>query len=315
VDIFSAAPGALEPASLSASPAPRAPRRWRIAPPVVVAAAVAVLALVETAVALIAPLRAPTDADWAAAEREVRAGFRAGDLIVAAPAWADPILRVHLGDLLPAKVAGRMDDARFGRVWEVSQRDARAPEARRGHVALERRAGALTVRRIERDPAQVTYDFADRWTDARMTRTTLGRPDVSCPRSGDRLQCPDVGFNYLHHQIVEVDTRLRDALLCQPVGGATVVIEYPAVPLGRELVVATGLHNVWMRKAARGVVHLRLLVAGTPQAAITTDDDSGWQLTRIDSSAYDGKVVPVRFEITSPAPYARHFAFAAEARR
>ena len=32
-------------------------------------------------------------------------------------------------------------------------------------------------------------------------------------------------------------------------------------------------------------------------------------------AAYDGRVMPVRFEITSPAPYARHFTFAAEARR
>ena len=103
-------------------PAPAAMRsRWlpRSAYPLLIAAAVTLLALVETAVALIAPLRAPTDADWAAAAQEVRAGFRPGDLIVAAPAWADPILRVHLGDLIPVEVAGRLDDDRFARVWEV----------------------------------------------------------------------------------------------------------------------------------------------------------------------------------------------------
>jgi hypothetical protein len=138
---------------------------------------------------------------------------------------------------------------------------------------------------------------------------------VGCPRAGDRLQCPDVGFNYLRRQTVEVDTTLRQALLAQPVGGATVVVEYPAVPLGRELVVATGLHNVWMRKVAHGEVFLRLVVAGTPAAAVTANNETGWQITRVDTAAYQGRVVPVRFEITSPAPYARHFAFAAEARR
>jgi hypothetical protein len=70
-----------------------------------------------------------------------------------------------------------------------------------------------------------------------------------------------------------------------------------------------------LRKTARGTVNLRLVVAATPPAAITTDNDSGWQITRIDTAAHAGKVVPVRFEITSPAPYARHFAFAAEARQ
>ena len=279
------------------------------------AGAVALLAVVETVVAAVSPSLAPTDADWQAAAREVRSGFRPGDLIVAAPAWADPIMRVHLGDLVPVPVAGRMDDARFGRVWEISQRGARAPEGRHRTVALERRFGAVTVRRVERPPAEVTYDFVERWPDARLSRTVAGRPEIDCPRAGDRLQCPDMSFNFLRQQIVEVDTTLRRALLVQPVGGATVVVEYPAVTLGRELVVATGLHNVWMRKVARGAVHMRVVVAGTPAAAITTDNESGWQITRIDSAQYAGREVAVRFEISSPAPYARHFAFAAEARR
>ncbi|HXU62406.1 MAG TPA: hypothetical protein VN962_11925, partial [Polyangia bacterium] len=79
--------------------------------------AVALLAVVETLAALIAPSRAPTEGDWNAAAAAVRGGFRPGDLIVAAPAWADPILRVHLGDLIPPEVAARMDDQRFARVW------------------------------------------------------------------------------------------------------------------------------------------------------------------------------------------------------
>jgi hypothetical protein len=260
--------------------------------PVVVAGAVAVLALVETVVAAVAPALAPTDGDWQAAAREIRAGFQAGDLIVAAPAWADPIMRVHLGDLVPAAVAGRLDDARFGRVWEVSQRGARAPEAARGKVGLEHKLGALTVRRVDRPPAVVTYDFVERWGDARMS-----------------------GGQVFRRQIVEVDTRLRQALLAPPVVGGTVAVEYPAVTLGRELMIGTGLHDVWARKYTHADVHLRVVVAGTPAAAITANNETGWQLTRIDTAAYQGRVVSVRFEITSPAPAGRNFAFAAEARR
>src|SRR3954452_19134955 len=113
-------------------------------------AGVSLLAVVETASAIVAPYRAPTDADWRAAAGAIRAGFRSGDLIVSAPAWADSILRSHLGDLIPVEVAGRLDDERFARVWEVSQRGAHAPAAARGRVSEERRFGALTVRRIER---------------------------------------------------------------------------------------------------------------------------------------------------------------------
>lgn len=277
-------------------------------------AAVSLLAVVETASALVAPYRAPSDADWRAAAAEIRAGFRPGDLIVAAPAWADSILRVHLGDLIPVEVAGRLDDERFGRVWEVSQRGARADAAARGAVAAERRFGALTVRCVERPAAAVSYDFVARLQDARVSRRAPGGASVDCPLAGDRFQCPDFAFNYVRRQIVEVDTRLRMALLAQPVAQAAVVVEYPAARLGRSLVVATGLSNVWMRKEAQGPVDLRVVVDGVTDQTFTTRNDDGWALHRLDTSARAGQVAAVRFEITSPAPRSRHFALAAEAR-
>jgi hypothetical protein len=277
-------------------------------------ALVSLLALVETATAIVAPYRAPTDGDWRAAAREVRAGFRPGDLIVAAPAWADSILRVHLGDLIPVEVAGRLDDDRFARVWEVSQRGARAPAGAQGDVVAERRFGALTVRRVERPAPAVSYDFTARWADAHVTRRGPGATRVDCPLAGDRFQCPNIGFNFVRRQLVEVDTRLRGALLAQPVAQAAVVIEYPAARLGRSLIVATGLHNVWMRKEAAGKVDLRVVIDGVVDTTFATGNDDGWALHRFDTSARAGQTAVVRFEITSPAPYQRHFALAAEAR-
>jgi hypothetical protein len=279
--------------------------------------AIVILALAETAVALIAPLRAPSDAHWRAAAAEVRAGFRAGDLVVAAPAWADPILRVHLGDLIPVEVAGRLDDERFGRVWEIDQHGARAEAAARGDVTHTRRFGALTVRLVERAPEVVRYDFLARWTDAEVVRRDGAGNTMACPNQGDRFQCPDISYNFVRRQIVEVDNRLRRALLAQPVPGATVVVEFPAAQLGRSLVVAAGLHNTWMRKEARGPVDLRVVVGtgpGVVARTFTTRNDDGWNRLHVDTSAFRGQTAPVRFEITSPAPYARHFAFAAEAR-
>jgi hypothetical protein len=303
VDVPAEAP-ALEP------PATRVASRLGLA----VAAAVAVLALVETGVALIAPVLAPTEADWAAAAREVRAGFKPGDLIVAAPAWSDPIVRSHLGDLVPVPVATRFDDARFGRVWEVSQRGARATEATRGDVALERRFGALTVRRVDRPAATVTYDFQDRFADARVSRRMPGQPDVVCPWEADRFQCPNIGHNFVRLQTVEVAQKLHRAMLAQPVAGGEVVIEFPAVSLGKELVVGTGLHDTWARKAANGPVDLRVVVAGTPQAAVRTTNEGGWLVTRIDTAAHAGRTVAVQFIVSSTMPYQRQFSLAAEAR-
>jgi hypothetical protein len=277
-------------------------------------AVVSLLAVVETASAIVAPYRAPTDADWRAAAGAIRAGFHPGDLIVSAPAWADSILRSHLGDLIPVEVAGRLDDERFARVWEVSQRGAHAPAAARGRVTEERRFGALTVRRVERPAEAVSYDFVARWSDARVSRRGADGASVDCALAGDRMQCPGIGSNFVARQIVEVDTRLREALLAPPVAQAVVVIEYPAARLGRSLVVATGLSNVWMRKEAHGTVDLRVFVDGAEAGSITTGNEGGWAVHRFDTSSRVGQAAAVRFEITSPAPQARHFALAAEAR-
>jgi hypothetical protein len=285
----------------------------------VLAAVVAIssLAVVETTVALVAPSRAPTDADWAAAAAAVRAGFRPGDLIVAAPAWADPLLRVQLGDLIPPEVAGRLDDGRFARVWEVSQRGARAAAAQgeTGTTAVDDRFGRLRVRLVERPAETVSYDFVAHWADAEVSRRDAGGAIVACVRAGDRIACPAPGNNSLRRQLVEVEQTLRQALLTEPVAGAATVIAFPAVPLGNVLVIATGLHDTWMRKAARGTVAARVTVGDQTTELPVTGDDSGWTKTRIDTRAHAGQTVAVELEITSAEPLDRLFAFAAEARR
>src|SRR5262249_14343812 len=125
------------------------------------AAALLVLAVWEIATLLRVHAAAPTDEDWAEVERVVRAGFAPGDLIVFAPAWIDPVGRTHLGDLLTVHDAARMDAARYARIWEVSARDATAPDAP-GPVGLDARAGALRVRRHDHQPAHVTWDLRNR---------------------------------------------------------------------------------------------------------------------------------------------------------
>ena len=130
------------------------------------AAGVLLLSLIETVSAVVSPWRAPTDGDWDAAARRVRAGFKPGDLIVAAPAWADPVMRLHLGDLVPPKVAARLDAGRFPRVWEIAQRGARAPEAEGGKTLDESAHGALRLRLIENPALAVTFDFVEGWAKA-----------------------------------------------------------------------------------------------------------------------------------------------------
>jgi hypothetical protein len=284
-------------------------RRRRVS--VIAAAAVVALALVESVNAVVAPLRAPEEGDWQWASATVRAGFHPGDLIVAAPAWADPVMRQQLGDLVPMAVAGRMDAARYERVWEISQRGARAAETTGGTLAQSSKHRVLTVKLWEKKAAQVTFDFLSEWRRAELSVVSPSG-DSPCAVGADRFVC--MGGASLKPELLEIDTTLRNGLGLDPVERATVVLTYSAVPLGRELAVAGGLHNVWLRKAGDGKVHLRVLVDGREVGALDGTSQGGWALRHFDTSAWSGKTGTVRFEITVDKAQSRHFGFAAEAR-
>jgi predicted hotdog family 3-hydroxylacyl-ACP dehydratase len=284
-------------------------RRRRSA--VAVLALVLLLALVETGNALVAPWRAATDEDWRAAAARIRAEFRPGDLIVTSPAWADPVLRLRLGDLVPRAAAARMDSARYGRIWEIAQRGARAPESRGARQATTARFGALTVRRWEKTAAVVSYDFLAEWRQATLA---VVRPDgtvMPCTAGGDKFQCPGTT---LGPDLLEIDTTLRNGFLVEPVENATLALEFPAVAFGRELAVASGLHNVWQRKSGDGKVRLRVLAGGRELGTQVAASQSGWTVQAFDTAALAGTTGPVRFEITVDKAHARYLGFAAEAR-
>ena len=85
--------------------------------------------------------------------------------------------------------------------------------------------------------------------------------------------------------------------------------------LGRTLAVRTGLHDYHQRKIADGRVLLRVLVDGREVGQSWQGSNDGWKPLDLDTSAQDGEGHEVTFEVSSPKPYARHFCFAAEARR
>jgi hypothetical protein len=284
-------------------------RRWLS---VVVAVAIVLLALVETVNALVAPSRAPAEKDWAAAAAKVRAGFRHGDLIVAAPAWADPLMRSHLGDLVPLPVAGRMDSARYRRVWEISQRGARAADTAGANLAESSPHGALVVNRWEKPAAKVTFDLLAEWHRAEVFVVTPDQAEVPCAFTQGRFQC--LGGASFKPELIEVDGTLRNGLAVDPVERSTLVVAFADVFLGRELAVASGLHSVWLRKLGDGKVRLRALVDGRELGVIEATSQSGWGVRTFDTAALAGKTGKVRFEITVDKANARHFGFAVEAR-
>jgi len=269
--------------------------------------------MIEFGHALFAPFFAPTDADWVAAARVVREAWKPGDLIVAAPDFADPLLRQQLGDLLPQPVVGRMDAARFGRIWEISQRGARAEDCKGLTAAQETKRGALTVKRFDRKAAEVTYDFFAHWRDGQVFYRAPDGREVPCVLQATLHQCFE-GNVSLRPQLLEIDTRPRAGLSTAPPAVGTTVLEYRQVPMGTELAVGAGLHNVWLRKSGDGVVRLRVLLDGQEFAVLEAKSLSGFTLRKLDTRAFAGRTATVRFEITTNNLAARHLGFVAEAR-
>lgn len=243
-----------------------------------------VLALWETWAARHDAAAVP-DADWQRAAQVVRDGYRAGDLIVFAPGWTDPIGRWQLGDLIPLAVAGRMDAARYGRIWELAIRGAHADETAGLQPVFSAERGDVTVRRFERAPAVVVGDVLD------LAGTATGaHPSV---------ELAEVGF--APHRCLQVS----------PVPGQPLRIAFPAFPLGTQLVGYVGIADVFTRRDVRSPVTLQVELAGQVIATATAGVDDGW--VRFAAMTAPGAAELVF--VASASDPNRKLCFAAEARR
>jgi hypothetical protein len=259
-------------------------RRARLA--AVPAVLLAAIAIWEATSAPRAGAGVPEDDAWTRAAAVVRAGHRPGDLIVFAPGWIDPVGRLHLGDLIPLDMAARMDADRYGRIWELSIRGARAPDTAGLSPALTHEEGGVTVRRFEREPAQILADLRERLPTAR----------VEGAAAPPRLELAEVGFTP------------RRCILVVPRPGAPVRVTFPDLPAGR-LVGHVGLADVFTRRDERRPGRLTALQHGRALAEVTAGVDDGW--LRFAAPAPGGDVT---FVIASDGPN-RQVCFAAEVRR
>lgn len=229
----------------------------------------------------------PRDEAWETAEKVVRAGYQPGDLIVFAPDWIDPVGRLHFGDLISVDMAARMDAAKYGRIWEISIRDARAPETAGLKPVASQTVGGITIRGFSREPVRVLADVRD----------ALPTVKVDGPRP--QLELAEVGF--APHRCIQI----------VPVPNQPVRMTFPALPLGKELVGYVGLADVFTRRDIRAPGTLTVEIGGKQVASVTAGVDDGW--VRFATPTTPGPA-DVTF-IASATANQRLICFAAEARQ
>lgn len=280
---------------------------------VVAAALLALLAVVETGASLTASHRVASTADWQAAAAEVRAGLQPGDLIVFAPQWADQVGRSFLGDVIPVEMAARSDADRYARVWEVAIRGAHAAEATGATLVHANDHGRVHVALYEKPSASVLYDFTAHADEARVTQSDAGRAETPCYHdSGAMGRCPG---SRVERRTMEIDYRPRLGVLAPADNARTTHVTFADVPLGKTLVVYSGLHDYYARKNSDARVDFHVTIDGKEQLGVRIGNDDHWSRFQIDTAALAGTRHEVRFDVFASNPQWRNLGFHAEARR
>lgn len=266
------------------------------------------------------PLTRPSASDYSGATTHIRARFQPGDLIDANPFWAVRV-REYLGDFPMANFRriDREDLSAYRRLWLFSLFGAEERETIRDGLDAryslleERRFGRINVRLYELpEPAPVLYDFreqlhqADVWIEGRG-----GRRNCDTWTAG-RWRCSSLDWNYVGREILEIGGEPRSVIWAHPVGDATLVIEFPEVPVGRRLSLGTGFAASAFRR--RGVpVSVVVEIDGKPVSHRQQQPLPGLFVERIDTAAFQGGRHRVSFRVSSSDNHGRHFCFSARA--
>lgn len=298
--------------------------------------ALLVLPVVEVAGSLGVRAGVAEDADWAAAAEVVRAEHREGDVVTVAPAWADPVLRLHLGDLIGLEGAGRADLARYERLWVLSIRGHDAPDQPSASPELEREVGPITVRRWSLGDSPVLYDFVDRVESARVSFTEGGRTEPcplrrGAPRGGSGLFQPPMApsarfvcdprreWLWVGPTVMEdLHLRPRRCIWQHPIGPEPVEITFEDVPLGTHLVLYGGLYYIHERAHHGGVTRVSVRVDGDLVGHMDHHDGDGYKRTVIVTRppGADGPSTgTVSIATTADNPYHRSMCWSATTRR
>ena len=273
-------------------------------------AVIVLVALVESGLGLFQAESVVPASDWDAAAARVRASLQPSDLIVFAPAWADPTGRLHLGDVMPVEMVARSDDDAYARIWELSIRGGRSEDTLGMTPASVEQLGGVTLRRFDRPATKVLRDLSADFPQARVTarRVGEGADEHPCAGTGRERLC---GSTTVGPRVMEVDYRPRRGVLAPVIPGQIVSVAYDDVEGGGVLVGYAGLHDYYARKSASGVVSFRVRVDSTKTILIPLRNEDGWK--RFELALDPGKHLVV-FEVSSEAPAWRLPGFHAEVR-
>jgi hypothetical protein len=294
-------------------------------------AAVLAVAVVEVVAHATIRSRVPSEGDWRAAASHVREHHQPSDAIVVAPSWADPLLRLSLGDRISFAAAAPSDLEGNERLWIVSIRGARSEWAPDRPADESARFGRVTVERWDLGPSNVVYDFVDNVQNAEVQWVQGGRSTACTWRStfatggnlgagpltpADRFVCPGARpWIWVGATVTEdLDLKPRHCIWQHPAGVEPVRATFRDVPLGEAMTFFGGIYYEHERMRENGPVEARVYVGGELVGHMTHRDGDGWKRMAIDprgTPAGDVTRADVTVEVTARAPHLRTFCWSA----
>lgn len=280
--------------------------------------------------------RAPRFEDWSALEAPVRELRRAGDLVVVAPSWGEPLARRALGDAaFPLRDLGRSWVDGYAGAVEISALGSRSPELSAFREVDARRVGPFVVRRLENPaPARVLVDLTDALAPERVEVAHLreGASGSPCPwnpraplATGGlgghptfgrrRFECPGGAFFHVGETVVaDEEFRPRRCVFAHPPDRADLSLRYRDVPLDGRLVGRAGLYWMIERERRGAPITLEARVDGRVAGSFTHLDGQGFAPFEIALGGEAGARGVLELRVRTDDFQHRHFCFHAEVR-
>jgi hypothetical protein len=279
--------------------------------------------------------RVPDAAAFRAASELVRQHHETDDAVAIAPDWADPLLRLYLGDKISLKVAGRSDLAAFERLWVLSIRGARAAEAPPREPDFRKVVQGISVERYDFAPSPVVLDLVDAlpgaavdvMVDGSSVPCTFRERVAGVQRGGlgfgpaaprQRFACDTpresswVGVTMLEDMALSP----RRCILQRPRPNEPVAVTYRDVHLGSELVLYAGLYYEDERHEQGAPVTMRVSINGRERARFVHRDGEGMKRYQLDTRDQGAGAArgDLRIEVEAPDAIKRSFCWSGSLR-
>jgi hypothetical protein len=288
----------------------------------VLAAVVAVAAVYSIGWYIYSPLTRPSIDDYNQFSRYIHANWTRGDVLAVTPFWAERV-REYAGDLKVINPPNLVDEdlGAYRRLWLLSvfnyanKRDLLGTLSHKYKLAGEQRFGRLGLYLFEMaQSGRVTYDFREQIQKAHVYVDKDGqRKECATFRDGG-WRCPGNSWEYVGQETLDVDDNPRACLWSHPTTGGSVNTEFKGVPLGRRIVVHSGLTRNATRMKEGAPVTLEVLVDGRSVLTAVNRNAPGWNIFEADTSAMAGGNHDVLFRVTTPQDGMRHYCFTADSR-